>query len=586
MYTDPSARPEDKGNSSSRPPLRMISPSMPKQVRRKSSFILRGDSSEDFPSPHDSIFEAYSFSAANSDESSNKFELVSISQHSLGAMSGFAVTNENSTQRTAADHTLSVGDIEFRYGRGTILGTITEQKSSNTMRTLAHTRSADDLPTVVFLNHCDSFELAKSPRRKQSFSVDDLASIQRNYHEACAMIERETHKPLPVHEIYAQPKTPMHPPVHRPPTPPGMPSWTAAQSLPRPVRGPNNGSVVQSRLQRFLNLPVSGVTHSSRVRSRSITTPLPNRIAPRFRPPRSVYGPIDRHPFLNAPIAKVGEIPLSAHLVHPASGTSSGTQPGTRLPKPTGKRKLGKRVRFTPSATARDSEMNSLQTAIMTTSTSAVHPLDTVQISPDFTHGPLTLRCPHRKGRREALRLLHGEKTLNHDAAVLPRSEFLLLTNQPPPQTQTSTSLVSLADPASLPSSRNTSLTAADSGCFDSQPNRATSFSSTAHLILRVPSSSSPTPSSVHPNGPQNTTLPNEPWCWKCSVERGMKKIDRWWMQSSSCFCLICFGIDVDDDMNLSRDFGHSNHGMPGGSFRHENLGPRRVVLEQTPVTL
>ena len=586
MSTDPSSRPEDRGKYSLRSPLRMMSPSMPKQVRRKSSFILRGDSSEDFPSPHDSIFEAYSFSAANSDEGSHKVELVSISQHSPGAMNGVAVTDENATQLPVTDHKLSVGDTEFRYGRGTILGTITEQKSSNTIRTLAHTRSADNLPTVLFLNHCDSFELAKSPRRKQSFSVDDLASIQRNYHEACAMIERETHKPLPVHEIYAQPKTPVHPPVHRPPTPPGMPSWTAAQSLPRQVRGPNNGSGVQNRLQRLLHLPASGITISSRVPSRSISTPLPNRIAPRFRPPRSVYGPIDRHPFLNAPIAKVGEVLPSAPLVPPACASSSGTQTGTRLPKPTGKRKLEKRVRFTPSATARDSEMISLQTAMMTTSTSALHPLDTVQISPDVTDGPPTLRCPHRKGRREALRFLHDERNLNHEAVVLPSNEFLLLTNQSPPQTQASTPIVLLAEPASLPSSRHTSLTAADSACFDLQPTRATSYSSMAHLIPRVPISSSPIPSSLNPNGLHNATLPKESWCWKCSVEKGMNKIDHWWMQSSSFFCLICFGIDVDDDMNLSRDVGHiSHHGRPGGLFRHETVGPRRVVLEQTPVT-
>jgi hypothetical protein len=38
--------------------------------------------------------------------------------------------------------------------------------------------------------------------------------------------------------------------------------------------------------------------------------------------------------------------------------------------------------------------------------------------------------------------------------------------------------------------------------------------------------------------------------------------------------------------MNLSRDVGHiSHHGRPGGLFRHETVGPRRVVLEQTPVT-
>jgi hypothetical protein len=578
---------------------RAISPVPPtqKQVRRKSSFVLRVDSSEDYPSPHDSIFEAYHFSAANSEESDYRIGLVPISkQNAPSATNESAGNDENNRQLTASTNTYAVDDIKFRYGHGTVLETITEQKSSNTMRTLAQTKSADELPKFPSLSHCDSFELAKSPRRKHSFSVDDLALINRNYHEACAMIERETRKPLPVHEIYAQPKTPIHPPVYRPLTPPGMPSWTAAQILPTRVRGSNNQPENQNRLQRFLNLPASGITHSSRVptpdsssRNRTVSAPVTGRIAPRFRPPRSAYGPIDRHPFVNAPVAKVVDVPPSAP---PATPTSSGNQTGTKLPKPTGKRKLGQRVRFTPSATERDSEMVSLQAAIVSTSAAAVHPLAPIQASSNATNQP---HCPHRKGRQEALK-----NSLNHDGSSPLSNEYLPVPVHSPPRQDSSllpqipTPTPSSADPGSLASSRHNSFNTRDAQFVDSEPSHIAFFSSTTRLMTGALRSSSPPPDPEscqvsNTSCSNNITPQREPWCWKCAVEKGFAKLDQWWMQSASCLCIICCGVDIDDDLSLSRGSGGTGsvrHDIPGRAFGQERLRPRRVALDQTPVVV
>ncbi|KAE9365890.1 hypothetical protein N431DRAFT_495713 [Stipitochalara longipes BDJ] len=567
MSTTAAAQPDGLASSSSRTPLKTISPPIQKQVRRrKSSFVLRGDSSEDCPSSHDSIFEAYCFSAANSEESGHKIDSNSTSPQQHGSSGGaneHSRVDENHKQLIAPAGTLSVPDVEFRYGWGTILETITEQKSSNTMRTLAGTRSADDSPKFPFLKHCDSFEVSKSPRRKQSFSVNDLNLAQQNYHEACAMIERETRKPLPVHEIYAQPKDPIHPPICRPPTPPGMPSWTAAQNVPRSARGSNNTSGTQNRLQRIFNLPASGSSSPSHIPTRSVSAPLPNRIAPRFRPPRSVYGPIDRHPFATAPIAKV--IQMSPSEPIPAL-TSSGIRIETRLPKLTGKRKLGKRVRFTPSATARDSEMVSLQTAITTTSSAAMHPLAPVHITSDVAHAIPTPFCPHRKGRQSALKLLRN--SINYDSTTAPLGEYLLLSDQSPPRSSSTLALQRLTpillstDSTLLPTPRQASSSTAHSTLFDSQQlSRATSFSSAAHLMTGAHGSPSPTPSSLSRND-LSATSAKTPWCWKCSIEKGVHKIDYWWMQSAGCMCMLCFGVDADDDMSIYRSSSgaHDSH--------------------------
>jgi hypothetical protein len=593
MSTNSAARLDGMENSPLRVPLvpRAVSPTPPmqKQVRRKHSFVLRGDSSEELPSPHESIFEAYYFSAANSEESSHKVELISLPKHETPGATNDSVGNDgNGRQLITPASPYSVDDIEFRYGYGTVLETITEQKSCNTMREFARTKSADDIPKFPFLSCRDSFMLGKTPRRKHSFSVDDLALIKQNYHEACAMIEREICKPLPVHEIYAQPKDPIHPPVHRPPTPPGMPSWTASQNLPPRVRGSNNQHAVQNRFRRFLHLPASGIALSSRVPSanptRSVSAPLPARIAPRFRPPRSAYGPIDRHPFLNAPVAKVVEIPRS---VSPTAPTSGSAQTGSRLPKPSGKRKLGQRVRFTPSATARDSEMMSLQAAIVSTSATAVHPLTPVEATSIANHSLAALpHCPHRKGRQESLKRL--KNSLNHDGSSSPSNEYLPLPDQSPPCEGPTSRCSSPINPSSLNSSRNNSFNAADSGILDSQPSRTTSFSSATHLMTGALRSISPTSTleSSQTREPKNMVSPKGPWCWKCNLEKAFTKVDRLWTQSAGCFCIVCCGVDIEDDMSASRGNGatrRTHHNVPGRMFGQELIGPRRVISEETP---
>ena len=175
-------------------------------MRRKTSFIRKVDSSEDCPSPEDSIYEAHYFSASNSDESFNRVE-----QLHMVSLEGADITISNAeNHRTIANSVPEVSsDNHFRYGHGTVLETITEQKSNSTMHSLIHSRSANDireLKVVPFLAHRDSMIVAKSPRRKHSFSLDDLNIISRSYHEACSMIERTARKPILIREIYASPK--------------------------------------------------------------------------------------------------------------------------------------------------------------------------------------------------------------------------------------------------------------------------------------------------------------------------------------------------------------------------------------------
>jgi hypothetical protein len=53
--------------------------------------------------------------------------------------------------------------------------------------------------------------------------------------------------------------------------------------------------------------------------------------------------------------------------------------------------------------------------------------------------------------------------------------------------------------------------------------------------------------------------------------------------------CTVCFGVDVDDDMSLHHSAGAahaSRHLVPGGLPGQEIVGPRRVVLEHTPVVM
>lgn len=153
----------------------------PSQVRRKSSFIRQIDSSEECPSPHDSIYEAYFITA--SDESSMRLE-QSMEMVDIAKLE----------QRTSnIENERMMQDAEFLYGRGTILDTISEKHSNGTIRSVARPRSADNIHDIPFLGHRNSILVAKSPRRQQSFSMDDMKLIKQSYHEVCT-------------EIYASPK--------------------------------------------------------------------------------------------------------------------------------------------------------------------------------------------------------------------------------------------------------------------------------------------------------------------------------------------------------------------------------------------
>jgi hypothetical protein len=585
--------PEDIGASSLRAPLRPRTASPPtvpsKQIRRKSAFLLHSDSSDDLLSSHDSIFEALYFSADNSDESGNRVELINLPPRARGKER--EVNDENSRGTASSADTYDVDEVEFRYGHGTVLDTITEQKSCATIRTLAHTKSADNMPKIPFLDHWDNFVVARGPLRKMSFSLDDLNLIKRSYHEACAMIEREAHKPLPVHEIYAQPKVPIHAPLDRPPTPPGMPSWTVAQTL-HARSQPAAQPVTPNRFQRFFGLPAYEFPFSSRVApmipSRVSSAPVQGRLAPRFRPPRSAYGAIDRHPFMTAPFAPIAKTDAA---VHPVAIIPSGSPNiailETRPPQRTGKRKLSKRVRFTPSATARDSEMVSLQNAMESTRDSAMHPMLAAPTIPQ-TQSEQRL-CPHQKSRLAKLKYLQQQNSLNHQASAPPSNEYHAPSTpspsplmEPIPFTQSD---VTTHSSELTPSSRRSSLDGSF-GIIDIEPNlgtRIVSISSTVHLM----SGGLHSDTELNPATTVSPLEEKQSSCWKCKVNTVISKVDQWFMDTTDCLC-FGYGFDTDDDYSVQ--YGGTNaagmRGSSGTAMSRDFRGSRMVILRQTPVVM
>ncbi|CAD6441805.1 5cfd225b-22c1-4abc-9f57-dae5f703e92b [Sclerotinia trifoliorum] len=394
-----------------------------KNIRRKGSFVRPTDSSEESPmSSNNSIFEAFLFSNSNSEDSVYKSDTLSSSKQPICQNS--PPNNENLRQTSIPIRLETIPTTEFLYGHGTVLDTITEQKSYGTMRSIKsaddistirsidRTKSADDLSNTPLLGHRDSFILAKNrPRRQQSFSLDDIWSIKDSYHDACAMIDQAARRRLSIHEVYAKPKEPLIAPPERPDTPPGCPSWTEAQ---RP--GPRQHLIpAHTRLQRLLRMPSSGLTLSptpsrSFFTGRIVSAPGLTRLPPRFRVPKSVYSAIETHPFSNAPVHKIDSeppieaprpVPAPAPSEHPRTSSIPSAAPIAPITKTKGKAK-SKLVRFTASATARDSEMINLQHAMEATSSTALHPL----VNDPWNNHPVPfpkLNCPHRKGRQQTI---------------------------------------------------------------------------------------------------------------------------------------------------------------------------------------
>lgn len=597
MAITSSILPEEMVSSPTKNPLqiRTTSPSPTstlKQVRRKDSFLRHADSSDDYPSPHESIFEAFYFSATNSDESNNRIELITLYPHS-------APNDENrgpGPQTPPAPS--SIDDVQFRYGHGTVLETIVEQKSSGT-RTVSRTKSLDSMPSFPFLNHRDSFMLARSPRRKQSFSLDDLALINRYYHEACATIEKDACKPLPleVTEIYAQPKKPLHPPPKRPSTPPGMPSWTAAQNVP-PRSRLSYTPATPNRFQRFFGMLPSGIAVSSR-----IPQPPGPGMAPRFRPPRSAYGPLDQHPFARAPVAQIvtgspGATPAQAEISFLTQSVPEPSVAEMRRQKSRRRRLVGQRVRFTPSATQRDSEALALQSAIETTSATALHPLSVMQEVPQLQNSLAPESCHHRRNRCTKIKPQSAD---NHYQNTTPGVEYTTLPSDSPNRQEP----IQLMGPRQYLSpimSRTTisssSPTICESLIFeDAVPNtpdadsRVSSVNSAAPLMSGGLRSTVSTPDLPRPSQAIVSIKPEikAHWCWKCKLENGSQIVDRWWMNSMSFVCFVCCGFDVDEDgsvaySDMGATFNPYTTGMRGGGGRPRihAIGPRRVDLDQS----
>ncbi|KAG4436563.1 hypothetical protein IFR05_007958 [Cadophora sp. M221] len=556
MAVTTSILPVDLGSSSSRSPLRQrsITPTPKNTIRRKGSFIRLPDSSEDLPSSHESIFEAFCFSA--SEASSHQAEIIDIPSRIPRPVKR---NDENSRGVSSSSY---IDTIHFRYGYGTALDTITEQKSFTTIRSKARTKSADNSPSIPFLGHRDSFIIAKTPRRQISFSLDDLAEIKRSYHDACAVIEQEICKSLLAQEVYAEPKAPIQGPPDRPPTPPGMPSWTESQILAIPRRRPSQAPQAprQNMIQRFFNLSGTTTTlpdQTPEERNRTVSAPVPGRAAPRFRPPKSVYGPIDQHPFAKAPIAKIQSDPPLA------------------IPKPRGKRlQKEQRVRFTPSATARDSEVNILQAAIESTTATALNPF---QPFPAVVRPPPTKVCHHQK--------TSGSTTTSEKPKVATVIEYSARLSPLPYHRDDEESPCVPAASSDLPVPPSTpSQAELDAMCvLDSSRDRVTSVSSTTFLMsggLRAPT---PPPIVTEPEIPE---LKREQWCWKCTLQSAFGKLDDWWIKSAGCVCFVCCGFDIDEDGNVSSGTLHSYNATLRGGYGDEMVGPRMIILNQTPAVI
>ncbi|TAQ84450.1 hypothetical protein B7494_g7225 [Chlorociboria aeruginascens] len=600
---------------------KVLSPTTPppKQIRRKTSFVRRIDSSEDLPSAHSSIYEAPYFSSEDSLYKIESKAVVSSKDLETPSPSKAPELNESNQGTEIPSIGAVLEDKPFKYGRGTVLETITEQKSYTTMHSLVHAKSFDEMYTP-FLAHRDSFVLMKGIRRRRSFSLDDLAFIKNSYHEACLMIAQEERKSMPAPEIYAEPKSPIHAPLYRRPTPPGIPSWTAAQNAPRRRQIIINQPGKPNRLQRFLGLPDSGMHFSSRITNPVlISRPVRSRRATTFRPPRSMYGVLEQHPFYNTSMAKMEtfSVPLTTT---PTTSTTTTQQPNSHLPVTTGKRRKGLRVRFNSSAVARDIEMDNLQNAMGASNMSSSRPREATLIPLSHSPSGRPQKCPHRKSKSQIQDTMPPSNAYSNLSTHTP-------TSQHSPVHQTSTfSLPPLRFPPFLNPNPNetvdnsspiSSLGTAHSqnlGILNINPlrqatqihasppsslspthetereDRNPSFSSTTHLM-----GGGLTPGSSAPSSPSNRSSPlhagqrngrlserfgdeqrggggderDDP-CWKCRVMDMKSKIGSWFIGVADCFCFVCCGVGADEWAGQNNNRRFSDNSGYGDNMRYE----------------
>lgn len=522
---------------------RIIDPeSSMKNVKRKNSLVFNSNSSDDYPSSHASIYEAVRISANSSEDNGPKIELITVPPRRGDSTSRSQENDENFRDRRA-EFKIQSDNSGFSYGRGTALETITEQKSFATMRTMTRSRSVEDLSSSSFLRYQDSFSLSNSLRRKKSLSMDDLELINRSYHEACAMIERKTTVLSPTDQIYAQPNNPVKAPLQRPGTPPEILSWTSAQSLATPNQENRERMMTQNWLQRQFGLPSdiqtrnSRSAHGSKSRVPININSAQGDVAPRFKPPRSTYFPLNQHPFFHVSTPNTicnPEISNTTPILN-----DSGTH--VRNSGPGNPKKL-QRVRFNPPTAMRESGTASPDVSNMVVgSTVTSFNSSSCKKKPTipkrgFRSGKnrqVEIQCPHIKSRWENPKTLKSGENIsgsnrNHNLSSLSnrRSFFNLHPVRNTPTSQTSISM--------------------DSVNRSSNPSwaRASSFSSTIPLVTGPPITSDTDNSGTLPLEVGNKI------CWKCKVEHFFDRVGRLWMRAMRCLCFVCCVFEIDENHN------------------------------------
>lgn len=559
-----------------------------KPLRRKSSFISRVDSSEEMPNSHESIFMA-EYLSSNSEDSSHKIELHPIQKS----------TAPNHTDDIDASRSISpsVGNTVIKYGHGTPLTTIVEQKSRATLRTVdsemlqtSGSELAVASTTSCLLGHRNSLELPSTvtlriPRRRKSFSADDLILIKHSYHKACSTIELSTRRLRPVNKIYAEPRAPVIPPLERPSTPPGMPSWTAAQNAPTRSQNQRQTQIrqgKQGRVRRLLGLQPSSTKIPSRdpvpPALRSSVQPAERRdrrlaagpqpfsiVAPRFRPPRSGHGtgPVELHPFLTSRSSNMKGEDLQAQLGSPQPLPSN---PRIRSQIPSGPSIVGERflVRNAKRETRKGRQA------------SFMRPMRDTRLKCRSVIGSNTndSNMTRRKNKESAGAPINGSKQCPHCQKRI--ACFWSVSNNtdriPSPCVSSMSTGCSVVSPryidhdatrqrvnlAPIPETRyerGAVTPAAPQGT-----NAILSFSNSAYR-----------PAQEHIQNVQSEVQR----CWKCRVKTLVQRIDLCLEVPTRRWCWICCGVDMDND----------DEAIPCRSSQEPMMTiARRATLESTPV--
>ncbi|KAI1076495.1 hypothetical protein F5B20DRAFT_593982 [Whalleya microplaca] len=180
------------------------------------------DSSEGPPSSHSSVYDAAWVSTSD----------VAKSPYQTAARP--ATPPPRPIDLNAESPLAQLETPTFRYGHGTELATILEQRSIATMRTAS--LSTSDISSLLHASYggaSTSSNAATTPhrlRRQHSFSLDDLPP-RRERSEPLLLGPSHRHDPPPVQtvDIHAYPQKPTYPAHQGSATPPGCAGWATGQ---------------------------------------------------------------------------------------------------------------------------------------------------------------------------------------------------------------------------------------------------------------------------------------------------------------------------------------------------------------------